>query len=112
MTETEARRLLELGREAVLTGPEATEWLERLRPERENLRGAIEWLAANGELDAATDLAVSVWRLWLLEGQIPDGRQVLARVLDGTGDAPPSSGRAQALYADGLLAFREGDQAH
>ena len=61
MTETEARRLLELGREAVLTGPQATEWLERLRPERENLRGAIEWLAANGELDAATDLAVSVW---------------------------------------------------
>ena len=109
MTREEADRLLELAREARLTGPETATWVERLSPERDALREAAEWLVAGGEAEAATELAAAVWRLWLLRGEPADGRRLLAPVLDR--DARATSARARALYADGALAFRTGDQA-
>src|SRR5439155_41249 len=110
MTREEAERLLLLAREAQLVGPEAPEWIERLGPKREEMVEAVGWLAANGEQEAAAELAAGVWRLWLLSGDVAGGRQMLAAALDL--DHPkPSRARALALYADGLLAFRQGAQA-
>ena len=108
MTESDARRLLALGREAELTGAEADAWAGRLRPEREALQAAVTWLAANSEAGEAVELAVSVWRLWLLEGDVAGGRALLAAALGA--DGVPSAARARALYAAGLLAFRAGEQ--
>ncbi|TMC66298.1 MAG: hypothetical protein E6J16_02235 [Chloroflexota bacterium] len=110
MTREEAERLLLLAREAQLVGPEAPRWIERLEPKREEMVEAVGWLAADGEREAAAELAASVWRLWLLSGDLAGGRKMLAAALDL--DHPkPSHARALALYADGLLAFRQGAAA-
>lgn len=49
------------------------------------------------------------WRAFLTSGDIAGGRAFLAEVLER--DAQPSHWRALVLYADGLLAFRQGDMA-
>ena len=108
MKRADAERLLALGRQARLTGKDANAWAERLDGERDSLRLAIEWLAANGDVEAALELAAAVWRLWLRTGAIAEGRTLLAAALDPPG--APTPARSRALYADGLLAFRAGDQ--
>lgn len=107
MNRKEAERLLELAREAKLTGPETATWLERLAPEREQLVEAARFLAEHGREEAGVELAANVWRLWHLSGELAEGRDVLAAVLD-VPEAMPSRARALALYADGALAFRQG----
>ena len=47
------------------------------------------------------------WREYLGRGDIAGGRAFLAEVIDR--EAPPSRERALVLYADGVLAFRQGD---
>src|SRR2546422_8230578 len=109
MTRADADRWLALGRQARLTGKDADAWAKRLDPQRTSLREAVEWLAANGDVEAAAELAAAVWRLWLRSGAIAEGQALLAAALDRPG--APTAARSRALYADGLLAFRAGDQA-
>jgi tetratricopeptide (TPR) repeat protein len=80
------------------------------REEREQLVEAVGFLVEHGEEEAAAELAVGVWRLWLVSGDLAEGRRLLAAALDA-GAAKPSRARALALYGDGLLAFRQGAQA-
>jgi tetratricopeptide (TPR) repeat protein len=75
---------------------------------REEAEEAIARLAANGDHEAACRVAAEQWRQWLTAGDIPGGRRLLATAL--AGDGPPSRARALALYGDGLLAFRAGEQ--
>ena len=72
----------------------------------DDIRRQIESAATGAEAD---ELAWAHWREWMAAGQVEAGRAVLAGVL--ARDAPPSGLRARVLYADGLLAFRQGDQA-
>lgn len=101
----ELDRLLALSREARLSGPESSRWAKRLTPLRPQLIDAVRELAASGRGEDACELAANVWRLWLVSGQLAEGRALLAPALAGTG-SQPSSARALALYADGLFAFR------
>jgi tetratricopeptide (TPR) repeat protein len=118
MTREQANRLLTLSREAEwafptsfsssnLTAPGAG-WVERLLAERPGLTEAARWLVAEGDLDAACELAANAWRLWLLAGDPAGGRAFLATVLDADG-AEPSRWRALALYGDGFLAIKLGE---
>lgn len=75
-----------------------------------DLSRRVEELVAAGSFVEAEELAASSWRAWLTSGELDEGRAVLASVLDREG-AEPSRDRAVALYADGVLAFRKGDQA-
>ena len=109
MTTAEAERLLELSREADFLGPDAARWLERLSAERGALENAVRALAESGDAERACELAANVWRLWLMKGDLEGGRALLATALGL--DGPPSRDRVRALYADGVLAFREGNQA-
>ena len=108
MTREDAERLLELSREADFLGSDREAWLGRLEPERDALEDAIRWFAENGDA-AACELAANVWRLWFATGDVAGGRRVLAAAL--AQDGPPSRARALALYADGVLAFRAGEQS-
>jgi tetratricopeptide (TPR) repeat protein len=108
MTPEDAERLLGLSREADFLGPEASTWVERLRPESE-LVDAAGFFVEHGRADHAAELAANVWRLWLLTGNPAGGREFLATALSG-GNESLSRARALALYGDGLLAFRQGAQ--
>jgi tetratricopeptide (TPR) repeat protein len=110
MNREQAERLFALAHTAEFTGPEAPRWVERLQPERQELVEAARFFAGRGEEERAAELAANVWRLWLLTGDAPGGRRLLAAALD-VAERVPSRARALALYGDGLLAFRMGAQA-
>ena len=101
MRADEAGRLLALAREGDLA---------QLRSEQASLEEAVRFLAADGRDEEAAELAAGVWRLWLVSGDVAEGRRLLAAALDA-GAGTPSRARAVALYGDGSLAFRQGAQA-
>src|SRR5712692_7466010 len=108
LTGSDADRLLALAREAKLTGPDADTWAERLWPERARIGEAADWLGANDRLDAAGGRTGATWRLWLLRGEIANGRSILGSTLDRAQTSAATGIRASALYGAGLLAFRAG----
>jgi tetratricopeptide (TPR) repeat protein len=110
MTVKEAEELLELAREAQFSGPTAREWVERLGPRRDALVEAATTLASDGNGERAVELASRTFRVFLMLDDIAKGRAMLAAALD-TAEPVSSSARALALYGDGMLAFRAGDNA-
>jgi len=97
--EEEAERLLARSRDAdVMEHP----------PDQAELEDAVRWFAENDDGESACELAANVWRIWFQSGDVAGGRRLLAEALGAGGE--PSRARALALYADGLLAFREGEQ--
>jgi DNA-binding CsgD family transcriptional regulator len=52
-----------------------------LEPEHANVRGALGWLIARGDHDAARRLCSVVWRLWLYRGLSAEGDEWLRQVL-------------------------------
>ena len=98
MTRAEARRLLELVRKG-----------EQTAATREEFAEAVRFFMANHQDEAAAEIAAGVWRLWMVAGDVADGRAFLAEALDH-GERKPSGARARALYGDGILAFRQGSQ--
>jgi molybdate transport repressor ModE-like protein len=57
------------------------EWSERLGDERENVRSAVAWAAANGEWELVIRLLGPPWMVWLALGYPPEWRQQLERAL-------------------------------
>jgi tetratricopeptide (TPR) repeat protein len=77
--------------------------------ERERVAAEVRGLVEQGDRDGAADLLATHWRLWLVSGEVTEGRRLLAEVLD-SGEPQQTRARALALYADGVLAFRQGSQ--
>ncbi len=111
MNHEQAIALLELGRSARLEpGPEAEGWENRLAPRKEELAQAVAWFLGAGEIDAAVELAASVWRIWSRRVSAAHAREILDPALQAAVDRPPTRAYALGLYADGVLAFRQGKQ--
>jgi predicted ATPase/DNA-binding SARP family transcriptional activator len=89
-------------------GPEVGGWLDLVHADRENLRAAIGFAAADG--DAATALALcGSWRYWTIRGNLAEGRALVETALAG-GDGPPEL-RMRALNVAGVLTGEQGDFA-
>jgi tetratricopeptide (TPR) repeat protein len=110
MNETDARRLLELSRDALWTFPSSSgkpvlgdePWLEPLAAEQSHLPDAVSAL----DEDAAIELAANAWRLWMISRDVDGGRAFLGDVLGRRAGRAPH--RSRALYGDGLFAFWQG----
>jgi tetratricopeptide (TPR) repeat protein len=101
MSQMAARQVLEAARVGDL---------ERLRVEPETVASAVHQFAEAGDADSALELVGRTWRMWLARGELAAGSAVVASALAiPGGSAVPWE--ARALYADGLFAFRAGDQA-
>jgi predicted ATPase/DNA-binding CsgD family transcriptional regulator len=83
---------------------------ERLEPEQANLRAAMRWYLAGGDQDGALALAAASSAFWLSRGHLTEGRRWLEQAL-ALGDGPPTTDRAQASIAAGLLAYHQADYA-
>jgi predicted ATPase len=88
---------------------ESSEWLERLVPEHDNVRAALDHLETTGEHELALLLAAAVWWFWSLSGNVQEGRRRLERVL--ASDERPTATRAYALMGAADLALDTGDKA-
>ncbi|HYK95291.1 MAG TPA: AAA family ATPase [Candidatus Dormibacteraeota bacterium] len=56
-------------------------WLDRIAAEHDNLRAALDELAAAGSLTQALDLASDLWRFWQQRGHLIEGRERLDALL-------------------------------
>jgi non-specific serine/threonine protein kinase len=106
-----ARHYLRLAEqvEPELDQPRQAEWIELLAQEIGNLRAALEWLIASGEVQAALSLAGVLARFWEVRGHLREGRERLADILALPGAAAPTSARAKALDGAGVLGLYQFD---
>jgi len=83
---------------------------ERLGVEREIVADAVSQFAEVGDAASALELVGRTWRLWLSGAQLDAGRAVVAAALAVPRRSVIPIWEARALYADGIFAFRAGDQ--
>jgi ATP/maltotriose-dependent transcriptional regulator MalT len=94
--------------EPELNGAEQRAWLERLEVEHANLRAALSWSLQREDRETALRLGGALWRFWLSQGHLSEGRRWLEEALAGGGSASASV-LAKALSGAGVLAHYQGD---
>jgi tetratricopeptide (TPR) repeat protein len=94
-----------------LLGPEAAAWLDRLEHEHDNLREALGWTRAAGDVETGLRLAGALCWFWWMRGHLGEGRRWVEALLSDSEGGQPTLGpaRARALYGVGELAFGQGD---
>ena len=65
-----------------LMGPAQSEWLDRVRDDLENYRGALGWLIERGRADDASDIAWGLKYFWLIRGHAAEGLQWYEQILE------------------------------
>jgi tetratricopeptide (TPR) repeat protein len=83
--------------------------LDALGDERKALADAVRRFAEIGDGASARELVALSWRVWQMHGEAEEGSAAAEAALDAPGADEPSADRARVLYADGLFAFRLGD---
>jgi predicted ATPase/DNA-binding SARP family transcriptional activator len=94
--------------DVILTGGEAEQWYALLDEEHDNLRAALFWAAAAGELELGVRLTVALRWFWLVRGYLSEGRRFFDDVVARTEEAPKEL-RAAAVVNAGTFPFRQGD---
>jgi non-specific serine/threonine protein kinase len=91
-------------------GARQLEWLNWIEAENDNLRAALEWSLAQTEYgEVSLRLAGALFWFWNRRCSMSEGRAWLARALANPAAPLDGAARAQALYADGLLAHSQSD---
>jgi predicted ATPase/transcriptional regulator with XRE-family HTH domain len=82
-----------------------------LRREGDNVRAALDWLAARGDVIGGLQLCKECCRDWLQAGKLREGRAWFERffALVAAGAAAPVGLLAHAYFAAALLAYRHAD---
>jgi DNA-binding CsgD family transcriptional regulator len=86
-------------------------WLDRLEPEREDLRAALAWLSERGAIQQCLQLVGDLRGLWFHRGSWSDAWAQLEAVLTLPGAHLPTAARAYALATAGVVAIWRGDAA-
>jgi predicted ATPase/DNA-binding SARP family transcriptional activator len=103
-------RLAETAGGALTAGTVYDEALAELDAEHDNLRGAIAWAAAAGEIEGEVRMAVALRQYWLLRGELAEARRVFGGAIERSASAEPRL-HALALVHGGLFPYRQGDVA-
>ena len=69
-----------------LRGATASVWSERLTPELGNLKAALDWHLATGNIDAALSMASGMAWLWFINTDFAEGARWLASALGAEGN--------------------------
>jgi predicted ATPase/DNA-binding CsgD family transcriptional regulator len=86
-------------------------WLDRLDPERENLRATHAWLSEHQQTQQCLLLVGDLRGYWYHRGSFAEGRAQIDSALALPGADRPTVARAYALAAAGVLAIWRGDVA-
>jgi len=107
-----AERFLQLAESAEpeLTGANQAAWLARLTEENGNIRSALDWSLAAGDVELGLRLAGALVRFWSTRGLMAEGRERLDAALAAGSDAPAPV-LAKAEFAAGYAALGLGDFA-
>jgi predicted ATPase/DNA-binding SARP family transcriptional activator len=93
--------------EPVIRGGDQRTALKRLRVETPNLRAAIDWSLANGDLEVAMRLAGSLAWFWTLDGRLDRATEQLHRA--AAVEEVPAAVRAKVLWGYALMINGLGD---
>ncbi|MBA3779371.1 MAG: hypothetical protein H0X16_08765 [Chloroflexi bacterium] len=88
---------------------DSLEWRDRLEPEHDNLRAALDRLEAAGETERVLRLAGAASRFWYLKSHLTEGQRRLESALGA--ESRPTAARAKALNAAAVMAINLGDSA-
>lgn len=92
-----------------LHGHVQTAWLDRLQPDNDNFRAALDWSASRGgQPELGLRLGAALQPFWLLRGSIGESRRALDRLFSHPAAQPESPARAKALFVAGTLAAWQG----
>jgi predicted ATPase/DNA-binding CsgD family transcriptional regulator len=83
-------------------------WLNRLEAEHPNLQAVLQRALERGDWETALRLGGALWRFWLSQGHLSEGRRWLEEALAGGGSASASV-LAKALNGAGTLAHYQSD---
>jgi predicted ATPase len=67
--------------EPQLASAEREQWVHRLEKEHDNLRAVLSWSIERKEAATAVRLGGALWRFWLLQGHLSEGRKFLEKAL-------------------------------
>ena len=84
-------------------------WLKRLDTERDNVRGTMAWLVAQGESQTVARIGWALWLFWWMHGHFTEGRRWMEEAL-AKGSAMSASFRAKALFVAGTMADGQADR--
>jgi predicted ATPase/DNA-binding SARP family transcriptional activator len=84
-------------------------WLEQLTREHDNLRTALDWSLASGEIETSTRLGIALGALWNERHFWAEGRQRLAEILSRLPPHASPQSRAHLLNQAATLAWAQGD---
>ena len=96
--------------ERELTGPDQTQWFERLDEELIDIRDGLRWAVDHRQATVAARMMAASWRFWWVRGHITEGRNWLRQAL-ALGDPGEPRLHARVLGAAGRLARQQGDFA-
>jgi non-specific serine/threonine protein kinase len=105
-----AERYLELvlAAEPELTRANQALWLNRLDEENDNIRAALSWTIASGQVELGLQLAGALVRFWSTRGLMGEGRRWLGEAL-ASSEGVAHTTLAKAYFASGYAALGEGD---
>jgi predicted ATPase/Tfp pilus assembly protein PilF len=104
-------RLVETA-ESELRGAQQQAWFAQLAREQENVRAALHWAQATGEVELGLRLGGAFYRFWYTRGSAAEGRQWLDTFIAQTSPEAPFRQTERwgcALNAAGVLAAQQGD---
>ncbi len=89
-----------------LTSSQGRRLTDRLEQDHDNLRAALDWAVAQGEVEIALRFVIALWRFWQIRGHLDEGRRRVDTVmaLAGVSDQPADL-RARACTAAGGVAY-------
>ena len=90
-----------------LVGPAQAEWLDRVRDDLENYRGALRWLIERGRPADASDIAWGLKYFWLIRGYAAEGLQWCQEILN-LPSLPPAA-ELRALEGAAVLWYTQGE---
>lgn len=92
--------------EPELRGSLVPHWLRTVERELGNMRAALDWALASGEVEVGLRLATALWRFWFQGGHLSEGQrwiEALLALADATEASLPAWLRARALADLGML---------
>lgn len=92
-----------------LPGADQARWVDRLGPDRANLRSAARWAIDAGDVDLALGLVAHSWRFWQLAGHLAEGRELADSALSMPGAGVPTAVRLKAVVAAASIAYWRAD---
>ena len=90
-----------------LVGPAQGEWLDRVRDDLENYRGALTWLIERGRPAEASDIAWGLMFFWLIRGHASEGLQWYEQILN-LPSLPPAA-ESRALLGAAVMWYTQGE---